>query len=91
VEETSASLEAVFSHPTLPSLSLLEQNQASDFIHCVFMNKPHGTDLFKERGLLMSWSRRVSHVLEVRHPRCVGSITKNFVYYTYSQTQLYFT
>ena len=25
--------------------------------------------------------------LEVRHPRCVGSITKNFVYYTYSQTQ----
>ena len=29
--------------------------------------------------------------LEVRHPRCVGSITKNFVYYTYSQTQLYFT
>ena len=29
--------------------------------------------------------------LEVLHPRCVGSITKNFVYYTYSQTQLYFT
>ena len=29
--------------------------------------------------------------LEVRHPRCVGSITKNFVYYTYSQIQLYFT
>jgi len=29
--------------------------------------------------------------LEVRHPRCVGSITNNFVYYTYSQTQLYFT
>ena len=29
--------------------------------------------------------------LEVRHPRCVGSITKNIVYYTYSQTQLYFT
>ena len=29
--------------------------------------------------------------LEVRHPRCVGSVTKNFVYYTYSQTQLYFT
>ena len=29
--------------------------------------------------------------LEVRHPRCVGSITKNFVCYTYSQTQLYFT
>jgi hypothetical protein len=29
--------------------------------------------------------------LEVRHPHCVGSITKNFVYYTYSQTQLYFT
>ena len=28
---------------------------------------------------------------EVRHPRCVGSITKNFVYYTYSGTQLYFT
>jgi len=27
----------------------------------------------------------------VRHPRCVGSITKNFVYYTYSGTQLYFT
>ena len=31
-----------------------------------------------------------SVLLEVRHPRCVGSITKNFVYYTYSQTQLYF-
>ena len=30
-------------------------------------------------------------LLEVRHPRRVGSITKNFVYYTYSQTQLYFT
>ena len=29
--------------------------------------------------------------LEVRHPRCVGSITKNFLYYAYSQTQLYFT
>ena len=29
--------------------------------------------------------------LEVRHPRCVGSIKKNFVYYTYSQKQLYFT
>ena len=29
--------------------------------------------------------------LEVRHPRCVGSKTKNFVYYTYSRTQLYFT
>jgi hypothetical protein len=28
--------------------------------------------------------------LEVRHPRCVGSITKNFVHYTYSRTQLYF-
>ena len=28
---------------------------------------------------------------EVRHRRCVGSITKNFVYYTYSRTQLYFT
>jgi len=27
---------------------------------------------------------------ELRHRRCVGSITKNFVYYTYSQTQLYF-
>jgi len=26
--------------------------------------------------------------LEVRHPRCVGSITKNFVYYTSSRTQL---
>jgi len=24
--------------------------------------------------------------VEVPHPRCVGSITKNFVYYTYSQT-----
>jgi hypothetical protein len=24
--------------------------------------------------------------LEVRHARCVGSITKNFVYYMYSQT-----
>ena len=28
---------------------------------------------------------------EVRHPRYVGSITKNLVYYTYSRTQLYFT
>ena len=28
---------------------------------------------------------------EVCHPRFVGSITKNFVYYTYSRTQLYFT
>jgi predicted neutral ceramidase superfamily lipid hydrolase len=27
---------------------------------------------------------------EVLHPRCVGSITKNIVYYTYSRTQLYF-
>jgi len=27
--------------------------------------------------------------LEMRHPRCVGSITKNFVYHTYSRTQLY--
>jgi len=27
----------------------------------------------------------------VRHPRCVGSITNNLVYYTYSRTQLYFT
>jgi len=26
----------------------------------------------------------------VRHPCCVGSITKNLVYYTYSRTQLYF-
>ena len=26
--------------------------------------------------------------LDVRHPRCVGSITKNLVYYMYSQTQL---
>ena len=32
-----------------------------------------------------------SYYLKVRHPRCVGSVTKNFVYYTYSQTQLYFT
>ena len=29
--------------------------------------------------------------LEVRHPRCVGTVTKNIVYYTYSRTQLYFT
>ena len=28
-------------------------------------------------------------LLEVRLPRCVGSITRNFVYYTYSRTQLY--
>jgi len=28
---------------------------------------------------------------EMRHPRCVGSVTKNFfIYYTYSRTQLYF-
>ena len=27
----------------------------------------------------------------MRHPRCVGSITKNFVYYKYNRTQLYFT
>ena len=31
----------------------------------------------------------VTRHLEVRHPRCVGSTTKNFVYYTYSETQLY--
>jgi len=30
-------------------------------------------------------------IFEVRHPRCVDSVTKNFVYYTYSRTQLYFT
>ena len=36
-------------------------------------------------------TRTVEHNLEVRHPRCVSSIAKNFVYYTYSQTQLYFT
>jgi len=29
--------------------------------------------------------------LEVHHPHCVGSVTKNFVYYTYSRTRLYFT
>jgi len=34
---------------------------------------------------------RMQGTLEVRHPHCVGSITKNFVYYTYSRTQLYFT
>jgi len=34
-------------------------------------------------GMLEVWHLN----LEVRHPRCVGSITKNFVYYTYSQTQ----
>jgi len=30
---------------------------------------------------------------ELRHPRCGGSITKNFffVYFTYRRTQLYFT
>jgi hypothetical protein len=27
----------------------------------------------------------------VRHPRCVRPLTKNFVYYTYSRTQLYFS
>jgi len=27
--------------------------------------------------------------LEVRHPRCVGSITNSFVYYMYSRTHLY--
>ena len=26
--------------------------------------------------------------LEVRHPRCVGSITKNFVYYTYKHNYI---
>jgi len=26
----------------------------------------------------------------VRHPRCVGSVTKNYLYYTHSRTQLYF-
>jgi len=28
---------------------------------------------------------------EVRHPRCVGSITKNIVYFMYSRTQIYFS
>ena len=42
--------------------------------------------------ICMSMSIKFVHRdLEVRHPRCVGSITKNFVYYTYSRTQLYFT
>ena len=36
-------------------------------------------------------ARTMLGTLEVRHPRCVGSITKNVVYYTYSPTQLYFT
>jgi len=35
-------------------------------------------------------SCKLGNTLEARHPRCVGSITKNFVYYMYSQTQLYF-
>ena len=35
------------------------------------------------------WAERRICDLEVRHPCCVGSITKDIVYYTYSQTQLY--
>jgi len=33
----------------------------------------------------------VTNNFEVCHPRCVGSVTENLVYYTYSRTQLYFT
>ena len=43
---------------------------------------------------LVSYTRTriiIKSNLEVRHLRCVGSITENFVYYTYSRTQLYFT
>ena len=51
---------------------------------CCSLNLPidyHGA----ETGLHVAKSafNRLSH-LELRHPRCVGSITKNFVYYTYS-------
>ena len=52
MEETRASLEAVFSRPTLPSLSSQEQNQAFDFNHFVFMNKPHGIDFFLRKGVI---------------------------------------
>ena len=38
------------------------------------------------QGLLKIPNRKFH--LEVRHPRCVGSITKHSVYYTYSPTQL---
>jgi len=48
-----------------------------------------GCDEVARGGCLFAWN--FSGNLEVHHPRCVGSITKNFVYYMYSQTQLYFT
>jgi len=37
--------------------------------------------------LISAWS----FDFEVRHPRCVCSITKNLVYYTYSRTQIFLT
>jgi len=40
---------------------------------------------------LHTYLHELMHHLEVRLPRFVGSITNNFVYYTYSRTQLYFT
>jgi len=53
-----------------------------------------GRDVKLTTHLHLVRRRGVSEVIllhEVRHPRCAGSITKNFVYYTYSRTQLYFT
>jgi len=49
----------------------------------------HSSTTIKRIGILLLWA--FDHNVEVRHPRCIGSITKNFVYYTYSRTQLYFT
>ena len=68
-------------------------------MHCFLwsQNVVKGLPLYntqRHRGAQISRAIDSSEFLihpEVRHPRCVGSITKNFVYYTYSQTQLYFT
>ena len=46
----------------------------------------------KQRSFIICGKQNTQNqllTLEVRHTRCVGSITKDIVYYTYSQTQLY--
>ena len=35
-------------------------------------------------------TRNMLSNLKVRHPRCVGSITKNFVFYAYSNTTIFY-
>ena len=54
---------------------------------------PSSTERLSCTGRLISdrQLKNLSKDLEMRHPRCVGSVTKNFVCYTYSETQLYFT